>query len=102
MMQLKFDGNGSMKELFTRHAIEIFDSVVDAIAKSHQDIGVEGVDAMVATIDGIEYVVHIHKKDFVSSLNSAIAAYEGAEAYEKCQYCVNLIKKLRAQVNRRE
>ena len=102
MMQLNFDGNGSMKELFARHAIEIFDSVVDAIAKGHQDSGGEGVDAMVATIEGIEYVVHIHKKDFVSSLNSAIAAYEGAEAYEKCQQCVILIKKLGALANRPE
>ena len=102
MMQLKFDGNGSMKEFFARHAIEIFNSVVDAIAKDHQDSGVEGVDALVATIDGIEYLVHIHRKDFVSSLNRAIAAYEGAEAYEKCQQCVILIKKLGALANRPE
>lgn len=98
-MQLKSDGNGSMKELFARHAIEIFDGVVDAIAKGHQDSKVEGVDVMVATIDGIEYIVHLHKKDFVSSLNSAIAAYEGAEAYEKCQQCVILKNKLKAQAN---
>lgn len=99
MMQLKFDGNGTMKELFARHAIEIFDSVVDAIAKVHQQSKVEGVDVILASIEGIEYIVHLHKKDFVSSLNSAIAAYEGAEAYEKCQQCVILINKLKAQAN---
>lgn len=98
-MQLNFNGNDPVKEMFSRHAIKIFDSVVDAIAKGHQDSGVEGVDAMVATIDGIEYIVHIHKKDFVSSLNSAIAVYERAEYFEKCQQCVNLINKLKAQAN---
>lgn len=94
MIPLKFTGNISMEEIFTNHKTDIYDKVVEAIVKAHGDSTVDKVEVMTLTINDLEYTIDLSKDNFISSLESAIAVYETTEEYEKCQLCINLIKKI--------
>lgn len=94
MIPLKFTGNISVEEIFTRHKNDIYDKVVEAIIKGHEDPSIDKVEVMTLTVNDLEYTIDLSRDNFVSSLESAIAVYEQTEEYEKCQLCINLIKKI--------
>jgi hypothetical protein len=93
MAPLRNNEDGSSQSTFGRYKYAIFDKVVEAIEKSQNNPDLEEVEVMTIVIDGVEYTIHILRRDFVSSLEAAIALYEEAEDYEKCQRCFNLLEK---------
>lgn len=83
-----------MEEIFTQHKNDIYDKVVEAIVNNYEDLSITKVEVMTLTVNDLEYTIDLSRDNFINSLESAIAVYELTEDYEKCQLCVNLIKKI--------
>lgn len=93
-MVLKFSGDITLEEIFQKYQTEIYDTMVKSIVEHLEKKTSEEVKVVTITINSKEYSVTLGKEKFYSALSNAIAYYERFEEYEKCQYCLNILKSM--------
>lgn len=94
MVSLKFSGDITLEEIFVNHRTVIYDKVVEAIQSNYSNLSVSKIRVLNILLNDFEYSIDLSRDKFISGLTSAISAYEHAEEYEKCQTCLDLIKKI--------
>lgn len=97
MTSLKFKGDITLDEVFSRHRITIYDKLVQAIRGSYENEKIDEIKVINIEINNVEYSINLAKNKFISGLENAISFYEQIEEYEKCNGCLEIIKKIKEE-----
>jgi len=94
MKTLKYTGDISFDEVFSKNRSVIYESLIMAIKLNLAGDNRSVIDVISININNVEYNISLTEERFVSGLTSAIEYYKQFEEYETCAECLSLIKKI--------
>lgn len=96
MRKLQFSGEITIDEILQDYKIEIYDNILSSIKENYKKNEISDINVVNITINSKEHVWNLSKDSFILILNKCIDFYKSPdlEEYEKCQECLNIIKKL--------
>lgn len=94
MTSLKFTGEITLDEVYSKNKDTIHNSILQAIKTVYLDLKINEIQVIKISINEVEYSINLDRSKFKVALQNVIPFFEEREEYEKCQLCLDMINEL--------